>query len=103
MCDYVIIAEGKCKITKEVCPYVYYCNKLKAYKVNNSIPKDCKIKLNTETPSGYYKVCFERKGNLYVSINGYIEIIPNPFDEVPLYVKAVKLKNGNWRLKKYEG
>ena len=33
----------------------------------------------------------------------HVEVIQNPFDEVPLYVKATKMKNGKWRLKKYEG
>ena len=67
------------------------------------MPKNCKVKENAKAPEGYYKVCFEKRGNLYININGHVEIIPNPFEEVPLYVKAVKLKNGQWRLKKYEG
>ena len=103
MCNYVNIEEGKCKITKNICPYLYFCNKTKSYKPNASMPSNCKIKQNFELPNGCYKVCFERKGKLYVSIDGHIEIIPNPFDTVPLYVKATKLKTGKWRLKKYEG
>lgn len=102
MCEYVNIEEGKCNITKNICPYLYFCNKEKRYKANSSMPSNCKIKQNFEVPNGYYKVCFERKGKLYVSIDGYIEIIPNPFDTVPLYVKATKLKTGKWRLKKWE-
>lgn len=102
MCNYVNIEEGKCKITKNICPYLYFCNKTKSYKPNASMPSNCKIKKNFEVPNGCYKVCFERKGKLYVSIEGHIEIIPNPFDTVPLYVKATKLKTGKWRLKKWE-
>ena len=102
MCNYVNIEEGKCKITKHICPYLYFCNKTKSYKPNASMPSNCKIKQNFELPNGCYKVCFERKGKLYVSIDGHIEIIPNPFDTVPLYVKATKLKTGKWRLKKWE-
>lgn len=102
MCNYVNIEDGKCKITKDICPYLYFCNKIKSYKPNASMPSNCKIKQNFEVPNGYYKVCFERKGKLYVSIDGHIEIIPNPFDTVPLYVKATKLKTGKWRLKKWE-
>ena len=102
MCNYVNIEEGKCKITKNICPYLYFCNKTKSYKPNASMPSNCKLKQNFELPNGCYKVCFERKGKLYVSIDGHIEIIPNPFDTVPLYVKATKLKTGKWRLKKWE-
>lgn len=102
MCNYVNIEAGKCKITKNICPYLYFCNKTKSYKPNASMPSNCKIKQNFEVPNGCYKVCFERKGKLYVSIDGHIEIIPNPFDTVPLYVKATKLKTGKWRLKKWE-
>lgn len=103
MCNYVVIEEGKCKITKDICPYLYFCNKIKSYKPNASMPSNCKVKQSFEVPNGYYKVCFERKGNLYININGNVEVIPNPFDIVPLYVKATKLKSGKWRLKKYEG
>ena len=64
------------------------------------MPENCKVKKDIEAPEGYYKVCFEKRGNLYVDMNGHVEIIPNPFDEVPIYVKAYKLKNGNWKIKK---
>ena len=67
------------------------------------MPENCKVKQNLEAPEGYYKVCFEKRGNLYVDMNGHVEIIKNPFNKVPTYVKAIKLKNGNWRLKSYEG
>ena len=67
------------------------------------MPKSCKVKQQREIPEGYCRVCFEKRGNLYVDYNGHIEIIPNPFNEVPLYVKVIKMKNGKWRLKKYEG
>ena len=67
------------------------------------MPMNCKVKQQAEIPEGYYKVCFEKRGNLYIDFNGHIEIISNPFDIVPLYVKATKLKNGKWRLKQYEG
>lgn len=67
------------------------------------MPINCKVKENAEAPEGYYKVCFEKRGNLYIDVNGYIEIVKNPFDNVPLYVKVIKLKNGKFKLKKYEG
>ena len=100
MCQY--LKENECNILHNICPWTYYCNKSDTWNFKNE-GNSCKVKLNVETPKGYFKVCFERHGNLYVSINNKIEIIQNPFDEVPLYVKATKLKNGNWRLKKYEG
>ena len=67
------------------------------------MPINCKIKDKAEAPEGYYKVCFEKRGNLYVDIEGHTEVIQNPFDIVPLYVKVFKLKNGKRKLKKYEG
>lgn len=45
----------------------------------------------------------ERKGYLYIDIKGHTYKILNPFEEVPLYVKVTKLKNGEWKLRKYEG
>ena len=67
------------------------------------MPINCKIKDKAEAPEGYYKVCFGKRGNLYVDIEGHVEVIKNTFDNIPLYVKATKLKSGKWRLKQYEG
>lgn len=53
-----------------------------------------------EIPKGYSKVCFEKRGKLYVNVDGVIRIIPNPFDHVPQFVKAYQLKSGAWRVKK---
>ena len=64
------------------------------------MPINCKVKDKAEIPEGYYKVCFEKRGSLYIDMNGHVEIIPNPFDDVPLYVKATKLKNGTWKIRK---
>lgn len=102
MCIY-IENEKECTILKKQCPYVYFCNKIKKWKEMNTMPANCKVKQKEIIPSGYYKVCFEKRGNLYIDINGHIEIVPNPFNIVPLYVKATKLKSGKWRLKEYEG
>lgn len=100
MCEYIDFLTGLCKIKNTNCPFVYFCTKAQKYKVLNSIPKNCKIKQDIKIPKGSYKVCFERKGKLYIDINGNIEIVPNPFEDVPLYVKAYKLKDGSWRLKR---
>ena len=53
-----------------------------------------------EIPKGYSKVCFEKRGKLYVNVDGVIRIIPNPFDHVPQFVKTYQLKSGAWRVKK---
>ena len=100
MCQY--LKENQCSLLNNVCPWSYYCNKDETWKFKKE-GEYCKIKLNADIPKGYYKVCFERKGNLYISINNQIQVIPNPFNEIPLYVKVYKLKNGQWKLKKYEG
>lgn len=102
MCNF-IQNEKECSILKKQCPYVYFCNKQKEWKQMSSMPANCKIKRNIEVPLGYYKVCFEKRGNLYIDVNGHIEIISNPFNIVPLYVKIIKTKNGKQRLKQYEG
>ena len=102
MCNY-IINNNVCKILNKNCPYMYFCNKENIWKPSLSMPKNCKIKQQIEAPQGYYKVYYEKRGNLYIDINGHIEIVQNPFDNVPLYVKATKLKSGKWRLKQYEG
>lgn len=97
MCNY--LNKNICLITNSNCPFVYYCNKIKNWKILSSMPKKCKIQEKIEIPKGFYKVIMERKGYLYVEINGQTYKILNPFDNVPLYVKATKLKNGNWKLK----
>lgn len=99
MCEYSDIGNGQCKVSKDICPYLYFCNKRQVYKENSAMPSNCKVKQNLEIPKGYYKVHFERRGNLYVSVNGIVEIIPNPYDFVPVYVKMNKLKNGAWKIK----
>ena len=102
MCKY-IVNENICSILRQNCPYMYFCTKINKWRKSKAMPINCKVKDRVEAPEGYYKVCFEKRGNLYVDINGHIEIISNPFEEIPLYIKATKLKNGKWRLKKYEG
>ena len=82
---------------------MYFCYKSNSWKPSKTMPLDCKIKQTAAIPKGYYYVRMERKGYLYIDIDGITYKILNPFDEIPLYVKATKLKNGRWRLKKYEG
>lgn len=100
MCEY--INKNNCGITKTACPYMYFCNKTMTWKESKSMPKECNIKSQVvEIPNGYYPIIFEKKGNLYININGVIEIIKNPFkDNIPKYVKIYKNKQGNWIIKK---
>lgn len=101
MCKYV--RENKCSITEDNCPFMYFCTKINSWKPLNSMPENCMVKERFEVPKGYYKVRMERKGFLYIDIDNQTIKVPNPFEEIPLYVKAYKLRNGQWRLKKYEG
>lgn len=98
MCKYC--NQNKCSITNSVCPYVYFCNKKQLWVPLKSMPQDCKVKINIEIPKGYYKVRMERKGYLYVDIGDITYKILNPFDDIPLYVKATKLRDGSWKLRK---
>lgn len=97
MCSYV--NENKCNITGDICPFMYFCTKAQAYKPLKSMPEKCNVALTAETPHGYYRAREERKGYLYVDIGEFTQKIANPFDDVPLYVKATKTKTG-WKLKK---
>lgn len=99
MCNHIDLVEGKCKITKENCPYVYFCNRTQSYRILSSMPLKCKIEENIECPKGFYKVCFERDGNLYVEINNEVKIIKNSFDYTPAYVKIRRLKNKELKIK----
>ena len=100
MCNY--LHNNQCTIIKSICPWAYYCNK-KSQWLFKSEGSECKVLKNQSKPDGYFCVRFEKHGYLYVDMEDHVEVIQNPFDEVPLYVKASKMKNGKWRLKKYEG
>ena len=41
MCEYV--KGNQCLVTKEVCPFVYWCDKIHSYKPSSSMPENCKI------------------------------------------------------------
>lgn len=97
MCEYV--RENQCIVTREVCPYVYYCDKIRAYRPSTSMPQNCKIKEKLEIPKGYCKVRDERKGWLYVDYEDITIKVKNPFDYIPLYVRVRKLKNGEYKLR----
>lgn len=98
MCEFV--NNNICTLTNNVCPYMSFCNRLHCWKPSPYMPKNCKIKKNAEIPKGYYKVCYVKRNKLYVSIDGYVEIFDNPFNEAPAYVKVIKKKNGEKVIKK---
>ena len=92
MCEYV--EKNQCRVTQTICPYVYYCDKIQAFKPSQSMPLNCRIKEKAEIPKGYYKVVNVRKNYLYIDYNDITIKVKNPFDEVPLYVKVLKAKEG---------
>lgn len=97
MCEYV--SENQCRITHEVCPYVYYCEKIQSFKPSTNMPLNCRIKEKAEIPKGYYKVVNVRKDWLYIDYNDITIKVKNPFDIAPVYVKVSKVKDG-YRIRK---
>lgn len=98
MCKYLKDL-NKCRITNSSCPYMYYCTKLQVWKPLKSSPKKCKIAENKEIPKGYCKVCFSRKGYLYVDIGNTNYMLKNPFDYIPKFVKVYKTRQGDFKIK----
>lgn len=100
MCKYTDLNTGMCTISNGRCPYVYYCNKTLGYKMSSDFNGQCKLRATYEKRlKGSYEVCFERHGNLYIKVGDYVEIVKNPYDYVPAFVKMTKTKNGKWQIK----
>lgn len=97
MCEYV--KQNQCSLTNDICPFVYWCDRLHIWKPSKAMPEICNVKKSHEVPKGYYRVRQERKGYLYVDIDEITYKFKNIFDDVPEYVKVTKTKNG-WKLKK---
>lgn len=102
MCEFVDLTTGKCKICDKLCGFVYYCIKIGQYKPTQSMPDNCTLKQDKNIPDGYSVVKMERKGFLYIVKDDIMIKVKNPFDDVPMYVKATKNKAGQWKLKKLE-
>lgn len=98
MCEYT--NENKCKITSEVCPYMYFCDRFKTWRASKYMPKECPVEARYQAPKGYNRVIQERNGYLYIAVDDKTIRLQNPFDNVPLYVKVYKQKNGQWKLRK---
>ena len=98
MCNFRV--DNSCQITQSVCPWVYWCDKVQAWKELSKKPKVCNVQPNLEElPKGTYYVKFERNGYLYVSVEGGLEKIKNIFNYQPLTVQLYKYK-GEWKIKK---
>lgn len=91
--------DNVCGLSDGVCPWVYFCHKAQLWKCIKNAPEKCQVAIDAEAPVGQYHVREERKGYLYVDIDNCTYKIQNPFDYVPLYVKAYKTKTG-WKIKK---
>ena len=92
MCEYS--KENKCTINNKICPFIYFCEASGVWKDSKYMPTDCKVKKDKKLPKGYYRVADVRKGCLYISVNGQIVKIENPFENAPKFVKLRKTKNG---------
>lgn len=99
MCKYVVNA-NQCSISKEICPYMYFCTKENLWRENRNMPSHCKVQDKMEVPEGYYRVREERKGYLYVDIDNQTYKVLNPFKDIPQFVKATISKSGVVKLKK---
>lgn len=97
MCDYA--EANKCKISGDICPWRYLCPQTGDWRDNKYMPDDCKIKRQADVPAGYYRVREERKGWLYIDVDNYTIRVKNPFDHIPLYVRARKLKSGEYKIR----
>lgn len=97
MCEFA--EENKCVITNNVCPFIYWCDKLQTWRANKYMPTNCKTKTNTVRHKGKYRVRECRKGYLYVDIDDRTYKILNPFDFVPDYVDVQK-RGGEYQIKK---
>lgn len=63
------------------------------------MPKHCNVRLSQEAPKGFLPVVNHYKGDLYVSINNATIKIHNPYNDIPLFVKLSKTKNGDYKIK----
>ena len=97
MCNYV--KENKCLITNQICPFVYYCDKIHGYKPSPNMIQDCKVKRTAEIPDGYFLVRDARKDYLYIDYDEITIKVKNPFDFIPQYVKVTKTRTG-YKLRK---
>lgn len=93
----------KCKRQDgNVCPYVYWCNKIEDWKPLRNTQDTCKLRTLVNIPDGSSKVRFEKKGKLYIDYNNEVIVLDNPFPFIPQYVTLI-IKNGNFYINKKKG
>ena len=63
------------------------------------MPKDCKVKQKYESPTGSYRVSYEKHGYLYVEVENQIVVVKNPYDYTPTFVLLEKA-NEDWAVKR---
>ena len=85
---------NQCKAMNSECPFVYYCGRIQAYKELERAKFGCKYMNEVEIPEGCKKVEYERHGYLYVDMGNDVIKIPNPFEDIPQFVKVSKTKTG---------
>ena len=95
MCQYR--KENNCTVNNEICPWVYWCDKVNAWKELSKKPKECPIAKNVTQKKGMHKVEFARGKYLYVTIENQTFKLLNPFSYVPNEVKIKKYR-GEWKV-----
>ena len=90
---------NQCKAMNYEWPFVYYWGRIQAYKELERAKLGCKYMNEVEIPEGYKRVEYERHGYLYVDMGNEVIKIPNPFEDIPQFVKVSKTKTG-YKVKK---
>lgn len=99
MCEYA--KENKCSLTNDCCPYIYWCDKVNAWRELKSKPNVCQIaaRMPKSAPNGYCRVLFSKHGDLYIEQGDHTIMVKNPFDYVPNFVLVEQDDNGGVALK----
>lgn len=99
MCEYCEKGSyfGFCTCTKshEICPFMRRCNVEHDWLPINGMDT-CTLRepeRSIELKEGEYIVRFEKFGDLYIDMDGYVIQKKNPFDYVPEKVEMVKVDN----------
>ena len=94
LCKFLNMGNGICSLLNNKCPFVYFCSKKGQWKPINNFPAKCKLINQYENSvlakDNFYKICFEKRGKLYINYKDTIIIVKNPFDFTPSYVKIYK-------------
>lgn len=86
-----------------ICPFVYWCEKIQDWKPLRDTQETCMIRTRVEKPDNASIVRFEKKGQLYIEYDNGVIVLDNPFNFVPKYVTLIKGKNGTFYINKKKG